>query len=136
AAWRGGSGWSALLQVKGQTMTQQTQWSRKGDFKFSAGPWNLHPGADPFGPPVRAERPFAEKLRIFKDLGFEYVQFHDDDAVPDEFSPADRQKKAKEVKKLLDDHGLRAEIRSEERRVGKECRVRKRRRSRRYRSRK
>ena len=88
----------------------QQQWSQKGDFKFSAGPWNLHPGADPFGPAVRAERPFAEKLRIYKDLGFDYVQFHDDDAVPDEFNPSDREKKAKEVKKLLDDHGLKAEI--------------------------
>jgi xylose isomerase len=86
------------------------QWSQKADFKFSAGPWNLHPGADPFGPAVRAERPFAEKLRTYKDLGFEYVQFHDDDAVPDEFNPADRERKAKEVKKLLDDHGLKAEI--------------------------
>jgi len=30
--------------------------------------------------------------------------------VPDEFSPAEREKKAKEVRKLLDDHGLKAEI--------------------------
>ena len=87
-----------------------SNWSTKQDFKFSAGPWNLHPGADPFGPPVREERAFAQKLKTFKDLGFEYVQFHDDDAVPDEFSPAEREKKAKEVKKLLDDHGLKAEI--------------------------
>ncbi len=86
------------------------QWSTKKDFKFSAGPWNLHPGADPFGPPVRPERAFVEKLKVLKDLGFEYVQFHDDDAVPDEFPAADREKKAKEIKKLLDDHGLKAEI--------------------------
>jgi xylose isomerase len=85
-------------------------WSTKSDFKFSAGPWNLHPGADPFGPVVRPERDFVEKLKIFKDLGFEYVQFHDDDAVPDEYSPAEREKKAREVRKLLDDHGLKAEI--------------------------
>ena len=88
----------------------QPQWSTKSDFKFSAGPWNLHPGADPFGPAVRPEREFLQKLKTFKDLGFEYVQFHDDDAVPDEYSPAEREKKAKEVKKLLDDHGLKAEI--------------------------
>ena len=86
------------------------QWSTKRDFKFSAGPWNLHPGADPFGPPVRGERSFAEKLKIFKDLCFEYVQFHDDDAVPDEFSSSEREKRAKEVRKMLDDHGLKAEI--------------------------
>jgi xylose isomerase len=89
---------------------QNQQWSGKGDFKFSAGPWNLHPGADPFGPPVREERSFAQKLKTFKDLGFDYVQFHDDDAVPDEASAPDREKKAKEVRKLLDDHGLKAEI--------------------------
>ena len=41
----------------------QSQWSTKQDFKFSAGPWNLHPGADPFGPTVRPEREFAAKLK-------------------------------------------------------------------------
>lgn len=91
-------------------MASSAQWSKKKDFKFSAGPWNLHPGADPFGPTVRPEREFAEKLKIFKKLGFDYVQFHDDDAVPDSYSSAERTKKAKEVRKLLDDHGLKAEI--------------------------
>ncbi|HZL34224.1 MAG TPA: TIM barrel protein [Tepidisphaeraceae bacterium] len=86
------------------------QWSTKKDFKFSVGPWNLHAGADPFGPPVRPERALIDKLKTFKDLGFEYVQFHDDDAVPDEYSASDREKKAREIKKLLDDHGLKAEI--------------------------
>ena len=85
-------------------------WSTKQDFKFSAGPWNLHGGADPFGPAVREEKAFAQKLKTFKDLGFDYVQFHDDDAVPDEYSASEREKKAKEVRKLLDDHGLKAEI--------------------------
>jgi xylose isomerase len=90
--------------------TSSQQWSTKKDFKFSTGPWNLHSGADPFGPTVRPERSFLEKLKTFKELGFDYVQFHDDDAVPDEFSAVEREKKAKEVKKLLDDHGLKAEI--------------------------
>ncbi|HWE92457.1 MAG TPA: TIM barrel protein [Tepidisphaeraceae bacterium] len=90
--------------------TSSQQWSTKKDFKFSTGPWNLHSGADPFGPTVRPERSFLEKLKTFKELGFDYVQFHDDDAVPDECSAVEREKKAKEVKKLLDDHGLKAEI--------------------------
>ncbi len=51
-------------------------------FAFSAGVWNLNTGADPFGPAVRPEREFAQKARIMKELGFEYVQLHDDDAVP------------------------------------------------------
>jgi xylose isomerase len=86
------------------------RWSTRQDFKFSTGPWNLHSGADPFGPTVRPERSFTEKLKTFKDLGFDYVQFHDDDAVPDESSASEREKKAKEIRKLLDDHGLKAEI--------------------------
>ncbi|HVF09947.1 MAG TPA: TIM barrel protein, partial [Abditibacteriaceae bacterium] len=86
------------------------QWTKKAEFKFSAGPWNLHPGADPFGPPVRPERAFAEKLNILKDLGFEYVQFHDDDAVPDAASPTEREKVAIGIKGVLDDCGMKAEF--------------------------
>ena len=85
-------------------------WSRKEDFHFSAGPWNLHPGADPFGPVVRPERQLAEKFKLLKDLGFDYVQFHDDDAVPDDATPVERERLAGDIKKLLDDHGLRAEF--------------------------
>lgn len=86
------------------------EFSAVSDFKFSVGPWNLHPGADPFGPPVRRERKFAEKLKIYKDLGFDYVQFHDDDAVPDNASSAERVRTAKRIKRMLDDHGLQAEF--------------------------
>jgi len=34
----------------------------KAQFRFSVGPWNLHPGADPFGPPVRTEFSWERKL--------------------------------------------------------------------------
>lgn len=86
------------------------QWTKKEDFRFSVGPWNLHPGADPFGPAVRPDLEFAQKLKLFKELGFDYIQFHDDDAVPDGFSASEREKRASEIKKILDDHGLRAEF--------------------------
>ena len=55
----------------------------KFGYRFSFGPWNIHEGADPFGPVVRPTVPFEEKLGILKDLGFDAIQFHDDDAVPD-----------------------------------------------------
>ncbi len=51
-------------------------------YRFSFGPWNIHEGADPFGPPVRKPIAFAQKLKVYKKLGFDGVQFHDDDAVP------------------------------------------------------
>ena len=84
----------------------------QGEFRFSFGPWNIHEGADPFGPEVRQTIPFRKKLEIYKTIGFDGVQFHDDDAVPNmnNMSPAEIVKEAEEVKKVLDDHGLVAEF--------------------------
>ncbi|NJN97542.1 MAG: xylose isomerase, partial [Anaerolineales bacterium] len=36
-----------------------------GTFRFSFGPWNIHEGADPFGPTVRPSIAFAEKLKSY-----------------------------------------------------------------------
>ncbi len=83
-----------------------------GTFRFSFGPWNIHEGADPFGPPVRPTVAFAEKLKLYKKMGFDGVQFHDDDAVPhlNDMSPAQVEKAAREMAKLLDGEGLVAEF--------------------------
>ncbi|MCC7407647.1 MAG: TIM barrel protein [Phycisphaeraceae bacterium] len=83
-----------------------------GAYRFSFGPWNIHEGADPFGPPIRPTLAFARKLEQYRVLGFEGVQFHDDDAVPDmeKLAPAQIAGQAKEVKKVLDDAGLVAEF--------------------------
>jgi xylose isomerase len=84
----------------------------KYGYRFSVGPWNIHPGADPFGPPVRPEIAFAQKLDIFRDLGFDAVQFHDDDAVPDldDLSPAGIREQARAMRQKLADRGLVAEF--------------------------
>ncbi len=83
-----------------------------GVFRFSFGPWNIHEGADPFGPEVRETIPFGKKLELYKKLGFDGVQFHDDDAVPglNDLTHAQIISKAKALKKQLDDHGLTAEF--------------------------
>lgn len=84
-----------------------------GTFRFSFGPWNIHEGADPFGPTVRPSIAFAEKLKLYKKLGFDGVQFHDDDAVPNinqDPSPTEVQKTAQEMRRMLDGEGLVAEI--------------------------
>ncbi|MDD5728445.1 MAG: TIM barrel protein [Victivallales bacterium] len=83
-----------------------------GTFRFSFGPWNIHEGADPFGPAVRESIAFNDKLATYKELGFDGVQFHDDDAVPkmNELSPAQIIAEAKAVKAKLDAHGLTAEF--------------------------
>jgi xylose isomerase len=83
-----------------------------GVFRFSFGPWNIHEGADPFGPEVRESISFNEKLATYKKLGFDGVQFHDDDAVPNlaNLDAAGIAKEAKAVKAKLDEHGLTAEF--------------------------
>ena len=60
-------------------------------YRFSLGPWNIGRGADPFGPPVRPAVSFDDVLDAAVALGFEGIQFHDDDAVPDleRLSPAE-----------------------------------------------
>lgn len=82
------------------------------DYKFTFGPWNIHEGADPFGPTVRPTIEFATKLKDYKKLGFDGVQFHDDDAVPniDDKSADQIAAEAAKVKKMLDGEGLFAEF--------------------------
>jgi len=84
----------------------------KHGYRFSFGPWNIHEGADPFGPPVRPALDFDDKLAVYKDLGFDAVQFHDDDAVPglDDLSPAQIRERARAVRRKLSDNGLVAEF--------------------------
>jgi xylose isomerase len=75
-----------------------------GIYRFSFGPWNIHEGSDPFGSAVRKSIKFNEKLRLYKKLGFDGVQFHDDDAVPNlnNLMPQQITDQAKQLKKVLD----------------------------------
>ena len=84
----------------------------KYGYRFSFGPWNIHEGADPFGPPVRPARDFEWKLAIFKELDFDAVQFHDDDAVPglDDLSAAQIRQQARSMRQKLSENGLVAEF--------------------------
>lgn len=80
-------------------------------YRFSFGPWNIHSGADPFGPPVRDEFTFAEKLEFYKQLGFDGVQFHDDDVVSNaDASWSHQEAEAKAMRTSLDERGLVAEF--------------------------
>jgi xylose isomerase len=84
----------------------------KYGYRFSFGPWNIHEGADPFGPPVRPAHDFNDKLAVYQSLGFDAVQFHDDDVVPDleQLPAAQIREQAREVRRRLDDLGLEAEF--------------------------
>lgn len=82
------------------------------EFKFSVGPWNVHSGADQYGPPTRQEIPFEEKVKKFAEMGFSAIQFHDDDAVPNlnELSEEETKAEARKLKATLDKYNLAAEF--------------------------
>jgi xylose isomerase len=84
----------------------------KFGYRFSFGPWNIHEGADPFGPTVRPSVLFDKKVEILKELGYDAMQFHDDDVVPDidKFSAAEISKQARAIRIKLEEHGLVAEF--------------------------
>jgi xylose isomerase len=75
-------------------------------YRFTFGPWNISTGADTFGPPARKEMAFAAKIREYKKLGFDGVQFHDDDAVEADLGPQETLKAAAKMKKALEGEGL------------------------------
>ena len=81
-------------------------------FKFTVGPWNVHTGADSYGPETRNAIDLETKFAKFAELGFSAVQFHDDDAVPNMNNLTEEEIKAeaRKVKAMLDKYGLKAEF--------------------------
>lgn len=81
-------------------------------FKFSVGPWNVHEGADAYGPATRKTISIEEKFKKFKEIGFDAIQFHDDDAVPNinDLSVEEIKAEARKMKGLLDKYDLKAEF--------------------------
>jgi xylose isomerase len=81
-------------------------------YKFCFGPWNISEGPDPFGPVTRPEKSFYWKFSKLKELGFDAMMFHDDDAVEeiDKKSAVQIEKEASELKQKLDDAGIAAEM--------------------------
>ena len=81
-------------------------------YKFCFGPWNISEGQDPYGPTTRPPQSFDWKLEKLKEMGFDAMMFHDDDAVPDIDNKSEQQirTEAKELRKRLDGMGIKAEM--------------------------
>jgi len=77
-------------------------------YRFSFGPWNISEGADPFGPEVRPVFPHEKKFALYRSLGFDGIQFHDDDVVPDlaNLSPQQAVERAQKAGQMLKSQGL------------------------------
>lgn len=75
--------------------------------KFSFGLWTVgNRGRDPFGDAVRATIPPNDIVALLAEVGAWGVNLHDNDLVPIDASPAERDRIVREFKKACEQHGL------------------------------
>jgi xylose isomerase len=65
-----------------------------------------NPGRDPFGPPTRPVLSPVQLVHLLAEVGAYGVNFHDDDLIPIDATPAERATIIKDFKKALADTGL------------------------------
>ncbi|MEK7468155.1 MAG: xylose isomerase [Planctomycetota bacterium] len=81
--------------------------SPRPEHRFTFGLWTIgNPGRDPFGAPVRQTLSPVEIVHLLADVGAYGVNFHDDDLVPIDASPAKRKKIVADFRQALKDTGL------------------------------
>jgi xylose isomerase len=75
--------------------------------RFTFGLWTFgNPGRDPFGEPVRAKIMPVEGVKRLAALGAYGVNLHDNDLVPIDATPAERDRIVAEFKQALADHDM------------------------------
>ena len=79
----------------------------KPEHKFTFGMWTVgNIGRDPFGEPVREPLSPVEIVHLLAEVGAWGVNFHDNDLVPIDATPAERNKIVADFKKALVDTGI------------------------------
>jgi xylose isomerase len=75
--------------------------------KFTFGLWTVgNTGSDPFGSSVREKLSPAEIVRLLGEVGAYGVNYHDNDLIPIDATPAERDSILKEFRKALQETGL------------------------------
>ena len=81
--------------------------SPKPEHKFTFGLWTVgNIGRDPFGGPVREPKTPAEIVHLLGEVGAYGVNFHDNDLIPIDATPAEADAIKKAFRKALADTGL------------------------------
>jgi xylose isomerase len=94
----------ALQKLKESSMTDYTP---KPEHKFTFGLWTVGSiGGDPFGGPVRETKSPAELVRLLGEVGAYGVNFHDNDLIPIDASPAEAEAIKKDFRKALEETGI------------------------------
>jgi len=79
----------------------------KPEDKFTFGLWTVGSrGRDPFGVEVRDAKTPAELVHLLAEVGAYGVNFHDNDLIPIDATPAEEERIKKEFRKALDETGL------------------------------
>jgi xylose isomerase len=77
------------------------------EHKFTFGLWTVgSPGRDPFGEPVRKPLPPDQLVYLLADAGAYGVNFHDNDLIPFDATPSERDQILRSFKKALSETGL------------------------------
>ncbi len=84
-----------------------TDYTPKPEHKFTFGLWTVgNVGRDPFGSPVREAKSPVELVHLLAEVGAWGVNFHDNDLVPIDATPADRDCIVRDFKAALAETGL------------------------------
>jgi xylose isomerase len=84
-----------------------TSYQPKPEHKFTFGLWTVgNVGRDPFGEPVRGQLSPVELVHLLAEVGAYGVNFHDNDLVPIDATPAERDKIVASFKQALADTGI------------------------------
>ena len=84
-----------------------TDYIPKAEHKFTFGLWTVgNIGRDPFGSPVRDVKTPVELVHLLAEVGAWGVNFHDNDLVPIDATPAERDRIVRDFKAALSETGL------------------------------
>lgn len=91
-----------------KTGVSQDVYAPRPEHHFTFGLWTVgNPGRDPFGEPVRPALEPTHIVRRLADLGAYGVNLHDEDLVPRDASPPERERIVREFRRVLADTGMR-----------------------------
>ena len=77
------------------------------EHKFSFGLWTVsNRGRDPFGSEVRPPLPPVDAVKLLAEVGAWGVNLHDNDLVPIDATPAERDRIVREFKQACEQHGI------------------------------
>lgn len=85
----------------------EDKYTPKPEHKFTFGLWTVgNRGRDPFGDAVRPTLPPVEAVRMLAEVGAYGVNFHDNDLVPIDATPPERDRIVRDFKAACEENGI------------------------------